>query len=451
MASEVVVLGGSQQHNARDSLSPKGIWNEFGDTDVMKYLAFVDQHRAEDDVPYQIVSVEQQQVQTARSKNEESSVHGVTFPLPPTSTTQSTLPCASPPTEMEVSACEPCSFISRRRRPYDLQLEGSRGATSLSTADLRSLIHSTKSSDRISHTSRIQVIHHESPPSPEAFKGRKKYRQAPIYGTTVTVHLSPAPEQQRHQAMGNQQSHHGTHESFHTLGGAQYSSSEETESSVDSVIGYSRPRPNKSASRLASIGMLKKKTTKDASHRFTATVIEVPRAVTAPNFDLVEDDPPEVKQDGQPEQASHRARHGRTVSEPSPAFLSHPGSPDTITEESAARPLSAGTTIAGHSITCATSDSSDYLESGAGTSRIAALSPTIPTPSPIPEDSPHQYGLKDFTDTPSPQPAADETKAKRRSNGVDMFNVSINIKLADCRMLTKVNRTLGAYKLLHPS
>jgi hypothetical protein len=60
------------------------------------------------------------------------------------------------------------------------------------------------------------------------------------------------------------------------------------------------------------------------------------------------------------------------------------------------------------------------------TKRDSALSPSIPAPSPLPEDSPHKYGLKDRMDTPEvPEPEEiNVVKARRRSSGLDIFNVS---------------------------
>ena len=60
------------------------------------------------------------------------------------------------------------------------------------------------------------------------------------------------------------------------------------------------------------------------------------------------------------------------------------------------------------------------------TKRDSALSPSIPAPSPLPEDSPHKYGLKDRMDTPEvPEPEEiNIVKARRRSSGLDIFNVS---------------------------
>ena len=63
--------------------------------------------------------------------------------------------------------------------------------------------------------------------------------------------------------------------------------------------------------------------------------------------------------------------------------------------------------------------------------RGLTLSPTIPAPSPLPEDSPHKYGLMDHMDTPRrPQEvsvheeAAEPKAAGRISSGAELFNVS---------------------------
>ncbi|KAK5111146.1 hypothetical protein LTR62_005345 [Meristemomyces frigidus] len=58
----------------------------------------------------------------------------------------------------------------------------------------------------------------------------------------------------------------------------------------------------------------------------------------------------------------------------------------------------------------------------------SAMSPTIPAPSPMPEDSPHKYGLKDHAGTPEkvfePPEELNVQKARRRSSGLEIFNVS---------------------------
>ncbi|KXL50844.1 MAG: hypothetical protein FE78DRAFT_75014 [Acidomyces sp. 'richmondensis'] len=66
--------------------------------------------------------------------------------------------------------------------------------------------------------------------------------------------------------------------------------------------------------------------------------------------------------------------------------------------------------------------------------RSAALSPTIPAPSPLPEDSPHKYGLKDRMDTPEPlqEPPEDinVVKARRRNSGLEIFNEAKSLQSA---------------------
>ena len=105
----------------------------------------------------------------------------------------------------------------------------------------------------------------------------------------------------------------------------------------------------------------------------------------------------------------------------------HPVSPSaTLTEESAARPISASGTITGRQPDIQTPDSAE--QDSPTHLRVSALSPTLPAPSPIPEDSPHKYGLKDRMDTPEaaspPPPDIDIAKARRRSSGLAIFTVS---------------------------
>ncbi|KAK0258400.1 hypothetical protein B0A54_05952 [Friedmanniomyces endolithicus] len=68
------------------------------------------------------------------------------------------------------------------------------------------------------------------------------------------------------------------------------------------------------------------------------------------------------------------------------------------------------------------------------THRSSALSPTIPAPSPLPEDSPHKYGLKDHMDTPEPEqePPVDISinKARRRSSGLEIFTEAKTLQSA---------------------
>ncbi|KAK0267050.1 hypothetical protein LTR91_004693 [Friedmanniomyces endolithicus] len=76
------------------------------------------------------------------------------------------------------------------------------------------------------------------------------------------------------------------------------------------------------------------------------------------------------------------------------------------------------------------------------THRSSALSPTIPAPSPLPEDSPHKYGLKDHMDTPEPEVEAPVdisiNKARRRSSGLEIFTVSTLNTLGFQQTLTRL-------------
>ncbi len=120
----------------------------------------------------------------------------------------------------------------------------------------------------------------------------------------------------------------------------------------------------------------------------------------------------------------------------------HSASSATLTKDDSLRPLSASTTIRdnrvdsrrGSRVETRTSfveelDEETYVKSNGAPvpppHRGLTLSPSIPAPSPLPEDSPHKYGLKDRMDTPElPEPdKIDVVKARRKSTGLDIFNV----------------------------
>lgn len=120
----------------------------------------------------------------------------------------------------------------------------------------------------------------------------------------------------------------------------------------------------------------------------------------------------------------------------------HSASTMTITESRANQPLSASTTIkesrdgsrsSYHVIDDDNVDSDFDDPPPVPAHRESAMSPTIPAPSPLPEDSPHKYGLKDRMDTPElatePPEEINVTKARRRSSGLDIFNVSLAVRL----------------------
>jgi hypothetical protein len=121
-----------------------------------------------------------------------------------------------------------------------------------------------------------------------------------------------------------------------------------------------------------------------------------------------------------------------------------PASPTaTLTEESAARPLSASSTITDRR---GNTDVEDEEDSPAHL-RVSALSPTLPLPTPIPEDSPHKYGLPDRMDTPEESPPSqvdvELAKARRRSSGLAIFKVcpQSSLRLAiECRTDTQYRK-----------
>jgi hypothetical protein len=91
-------------------------------------------------------------------------------------------------------------------------------------------------------------------------------------------------------------------------------------------------------------------------------------------------------------------------------------------------PLSASTTIRDlRSIDSADESTKvEVPEIEEPTEIISNLSPTIPAPSPLPEDSPHKYGLRDQVDTPEVPEIPDTIdlpKARRKSSGLEIFNV----------------------------
>lgn len=109
----------------------------------------------------------------------------------------------------------------------------------------------------------------------------------------------------------------------------------------------------------------------------------------------------------------------------------HSVSSTTMTEDKASQPLSASTTIRdfrllGHG----QGSTDDQAHDGNGRQPKPSLlntglSPTLPAPSPLPEDSPHKYGLRDKMDTPElPAKAMIIPKARRKSSGLEIFNVS---------------------------
>ena len=87
------------------------------------------------------------------------------------------------------------------------------------------------------------------------------------------------------------------------------------------------------------------------------------------------------------------------------------------------------------------------------TKRDQALSPNIPAPSPLPEDSPHKYGLKDRMDTPEVEEPEDinVVKARRRSSGLDIFNASFtNVCNPACTLTSLSGSQISTVSFVFP-
>lgn len=171
----------------------------------------------------------------------------------------------------------------------------------------------------------------------------------------------------------------------------------------------------------------------------------------------------EVRQQASPPASDTRQHEHDEDHEPAhnndPCEMTHSASAMTITDDEQKQPLSRSTTIReSRSDTRADSKRNSRVDERMGSSedlvevspsrptsqatshplrispapplskRDSALSPTIPAPSPLPEDSPHKYGLKDRMDTPEVTEPEEikPVKARRRSSGLEIFNVSLH-------------------------
>lgn len=284
------------------------------------------------------------------------------------------------------AACSPRSpLITRPHRPTDLKIDRSNGLTAISADDLRSLI-----SD--GHTAGYETSTQVPRPKPKK------------------------PLSKSHSVtMGSNSS---------TLNGQ----SEADDASLNS--GVRRPMR---VLRKSSTNLFKRVDSKSP----------LPRPLTATSIIVTDRKPsdlPESPVDPYLEPA-HKARE--------PVIL-HSDSTMTVNEK-AADDLSASAKPSddsdkeNQSPRAKLKDHFEHNDDKHGTVsalRASALSPTIPAPSPLPEDSPHKYGLKDRMETPEPEPVkqppppepVELNKAQRRSSGLEIFNVS-----ATPRRLSSIN------------
>jgi hypothetical protein len=299
---------------------------------------------------------------------------------------------------------EPRCLLSRSHRPSTISVDETNGASTLPAYELKQAIHETRLSNET-----LQPLDRTLPlVLPE--RGRTRHRRSPAQQIDLSATI-----------MGNQHSHHDS-----TDDGAF---DHVDDRSTPSVLQVSRLKAAR-LPRRSSMNVFKRLDVKSPLPiDLSGAVIEVPKAATAPNLDDMVDD--EETEDDERERS--RARHAHRHSAPSPSMPMHPASPTaTLTEESAARPLSASDTITDRRDN---TDVEDFAEEDSPAHlRISALSPTLPVPSPIPEDSPHKYGLKDRMDTPEAnipaQPDPELVKARRRSSGLAIFNVCRSILAA---------------------
>lgn len=311
-------------------------------------------------------------------------------------------------------ACEPRFLLSRSHRPTKLYIDHNYGLTTLPIDQLK---HSIRQAAQLEAKARI--LEHKPLPSPP-----RRRRRLP---------KSPPPPPPRSRAgsgasMGNQHSHHAL--------GDDSAPDDSDSRSLRSVVRSPKGGRAIRIPRRSSMNVFKRFDSKSPlPSDFAAMAIEVPRAATAPNLDNLADDDDDTTEYGSEEEERGRLRHVHRHSAPSPSIPVQPASPSaTLTEESAARPLSASGTITDHDRRPQVDEHDDVDEEDSPQHlRISALSPTLPTPSPLPEDSPHKYGLKDRMETPeapSPPPDINVVKARRRSSGLEIFNVSQNQTLS---------------------
>jgi hypothetical protein len=299
-------------------------------------------------------------------------------------------------------ACSPrCPLITRSHRPSDLKLTRTNGLTSLAIDELKHQICNGHTDTRDTITE--QVSQHRS----------KRVQQSP-----------PKPD------MGNKPS---------SIAGSPEPDDASTHSVVRRPVRMLRKSSTNLFKRVDSKSPLPRELT-------ASTILHVKQQISPTTFDGST-----ANENGDSPVDPFMDRNRMSViSSPKSETLEHPQSASTITaiQDDALRPLSASTTIRdtrvdsrrGSRVETRTSFI-ENLSSEADdktravpppTHRGLTLSPSIPAPSPLPEDSPHKYGLKDRMDTPEiPEPEQiDVVKARRKSTGLDIFNVSQPLDLS---------------------
>ncbi|KAK6441890.1 hypothetical protein LTR95_001891, partial [Oleoguttula sp. CCFEE 5521] len=158
---------------------------------------------------------------------------------------------------------------SRRRRPSPLRISTLNGHTTVPIPELKLTIKSEESGE-----TRTTTLEQAVPPSPP-IRRRRRFRKSPAPPPPLTGPLADSP------TMGNQHSHH-----------AVDNSAAIDDSDARSVGSQTHMRSKGvRLPRQSSFNVFKTLETKSpVPPGFTATVIEVPRAATAPNLDGMADE-----------------------------------------------------------------------------------------------------------------------------------------------------------------
>jgi hypothetical protein len=336
---------------------------------------------------------------TLEAQTVQPPAHAASSCLKDNHDTAATAAAAASTTQTPACSPRPAPPIARRKRPADIKVLRSNGMTTVSTADLKQRISETNTSNC---STKLQT------PRPKACRPHSK---------TLVL-------------MGNRPS--------------SLSAISDDDDDSDSSLRAAVRNPVRIL-RKSSTNLFKRMDSKlHLPMDMSGTVIHVQEQQTLSQQSTVVADERPVTRHGSPvkrmsnppvEQARlSSSAESLPMNETSHAHI-HSASTITITESGASQPLSATETIRNlspekfspskaqrrKSLSATISDSRPTSSSR---HRHSALSPTIPAPSPLPEDSPHQYGLRDRMETPDKRELETPMARPRRcSSGVEIFTV----------------------------
>lgn len=298
-------------------------------------------------------------------------------------------PGAAPPALAVKAACSPRSLP--RHRPASLTLRGTNGYTVLRSPELKQRICDART-DEAATITQVPIDQREPlPPTPTTpfIMGNKP----------SSIRGSPAPDDKSLRSVIHRESRRPF--------------SRKSSSNLFKRVDSKSPLPRDITASVMSILHREGHEKSDSCATDDDGLVSVP---TDPFFD-------------QPDQYDGR------YPEMSPKV--HSASTITMTEEKAGMPLSASTTIRDYRSTEQSPTHNMENDSAVDLKNLPPLpppengvlspaSPTLPAPSPLPEDSPRKYGLRDKIDTPAVQEQLEKinvTKMRRKSSGLEIFNV----------------------------